>query len=237
MTDSNSDVPNFRTYEDGEPIPPVDPEDVKQVWKLIPPWRPGNDQQSACSPGANVTAVTRRSNMIGTLKIYKLLTPWQHGEELDDAVFRIAATFPIQTYKQWGYMMPGDEKFGFDPNAFVQRLIDETGIPHVWERIATKVPEGTRAFGFSSIAGPDVDPDKKARHEARQLLWMIWERCCFLAPLVKDNAETSATLFADLVMENIDLLRQVEDIFKKTEGGGRLEVLMELERKAQEWRP
>jgi len=34
--------------------------------------------------------------------------------------------------------MPGDEKFGFDPNAFVQRLIDETGIPHVWIPIPTK---------------------------------------------------------------------------------------------------
>lgn len=82
--------------------------------------------------------------MIGTLNIFKLLTPWQQGEELDDAVFRVAATFPLRELKHKNYMMPGDEYFGFDPNAFVQQLIDETGIPHVWEPAQTKVGEGGR---------------------------------------------------------------------------------------------
>jgi hypothetical protein len=55
------------------------------------------------------------------LTIYKLLTPWQHGEDLDDAVFRIAATFPLRELRSKRYMIPGDECFGFDPNAAVAR--------------------------------------------------------------------------------------------------------------------
>ena len=47
------------------------------------------------------------------------------------------------------YMIAGDEYFGFDPNAFVQRLIEETGISHVWEPVATKVLEGGRTFSYS----------------------------------------------------------------------------------------
>jgi hypothetical protein len=44
------------------------------------------------------------------------------------------------------YRIPGDERFGFDPNAFVQRLIEETGIQHVWEPVATKIAEGQRMY-------------------------------------------------------------------------------------------
>jgi hypothetical protein len=91
---ADTDIPKFKTYAEGEAIPPVDPEDIKRFWHVKPPWRPGNDVESACSPGADTTAVFWRWSMIDTLTIYKLLAPWQHGEELDDAVFRIAAVFP-----------------------------------------------------------------------------------------------------------------------------------------------
>lgn len=80
---------------------------------------------------------------------------------------------------------------------------------------------------------PNSDPDKHARHQARQLLWIIWERCCGLAPLVKDNIQATATLFADFVLDNMDLLRQVEEGFKNNEGSGGLPVLLELEQRAQ----
>ena len=136
---ADTDIPKFETYAEGEPIPPVDPEDIKRFWHVKPPWCSGNDVQSACSPGADVAAVFRRWGMIGTLTIHKLLTPWQHGEELDDAVFRIAATLPLHEVTDHSYMIPGDEHFGFDPNAFVQRLVEETGIAHEWEPVATKV--------------------------------------------------------------------------------------------------
>jgi hypothetical protein len=229
MADAN--IPYFKIYEDGEPIPPVDPEDVKRVWELIPPWRPGNDQHSACSPGADVSAVSLRSGMIETLERYTVLTPWQHGEELDDAVFRVAATFPLRQLAHKSYMIEGDERFGFDPNAFVQRLIDETGVTHVWEPIPIKIAEGGRAFVLLDMY-QGADPDKRARDMARHLLWMIWERCCGLAPLVvKENTGATARLFAEFVIENMDLL-QVEEGFKNNQAGGGL-PLQELEQRAQ----
>ena len=49
--------------------------------------------------------------MMDTLATYKLLGPWTHGDELDDAVFRIAATFPMQLHQHWNYQVPGDELF------------------------------------------------------------------------------------------------------------------------------
>jgi len=57
----------------------------------------------------------------------QLLAPWHHGEELDDAVFRVAATFPMRALRDGCYMIAGDELYGYDPNAFVQRLMEETG--------------------------------------------------------------------------------------------------------------
>ena len=139
-----ADSPKLKTYAEGEAIPSVDSEDIKRFWHVKPPWRSGNDVQSACSPAADTAAVFRRWTMIRM--IYELLTPWQHGDELDDAVFQVAATFPLRELKHRPYMIPGDEHFGFDPNAFVQRLIEETGISHVWEPVATKVAEAGGHF-------------------------------------------------------------------------------------------
>jgi hypothetical protein len=165
-------IPQPKTYAEGEPISPVDPEDIKSFWKLKPPWGPGNDVQSACSPGADTAAVYRRWCMIQTLITYKLLTPWQHGEELDDAVFRSAATFPLREHMQKNYMIPGDEMFGFDPNAFVERLIEETGISHVWDPAATRISEGGRAIVTTSVnyTGQTPNPERNAKYQARQLL-------------------------------------------------------------------
>jgi hypothetical protein len=73
-------------------------------------------------------------------------------------------------------MIPGDEHLGFDPNAFVQRLIEETGISHVWEPVRTKVAEGGRCFVTMRI--PTRDPNRgervpytehDAKHGARQI--------------------------------------------------------------------
>lgn len=107
MSNSDANVPKFKEYKEGEPIPAVDPEDVKRLWYLKPPWKTG-DQEAACSRGADVQVVLLRRQMIDTLNIFKLLTPWQHGEELDDAVFRIAAAFPLQYLGHKGYKIPGD---------------------------------------------------------------------------------------------------------------------------------
>jgi len=30
---ADTDIPKFKTYAEGEPIPPVDPEDIKRMWE------------------------------------------------------------------------------------------------------------------------------------------------------------------------------------------------------------
>lgn len=116
--------------------------------------------------------------MIGTTLGCKLLNPWQQGEELDDAVFQVAATFPPRQLGHKSYMMPGDELFGFDPNGLVQRLIKETGTPNVWEPIRTQIPEGGRGYlSFSaSCEGQVPNQEREAKRQARDLLWAIWSR-------------------------------------------------------------
>src|SRR6266446_1955033 len=114
---ASADIPNFKTYADGEPIPPVEPEDLTRRWSIKPPWT-AEALQAAWSHEADSSAVSRRDGMVRTLISYKLLEPWQHGEELDEAVFRIAAIFPIRELRPKSPMIPGDDYFGFDPNAF-----------------------------------------------------------------------------------------------------------------------
>ena len=239
---ADTDIPKVETYAEGEPIPPVDPEDVKRFWHVKPPWRPGNDVQSACSPGADTTAVFQRWAMIDTLTTYNLLTPWKHGEDLDDAVFRVAARLPLHAIAYKRYKIPGDELHGFDPNAFVQRLIEETGISHVWETVATKVSEGGRTFSYSFVGGAqERDPDAAAKHGARQILWEIWKRFSpSLDEVVSHNDKEQAThivatFFANFLLDNIDLVRQLEDAFRDMQHVPLDPILSELERKAQHW--
>jgi hypothetical protein len=88
------------------------------------------------------------------------------------------ATFPLRYLKHKSYMIAGDEHFGFDPNAFVQRLIEETGIPHVWEPVATKIAEGGRCFVTESVKfeGQVPNPEREAKRKARRVVWNMWKR-------------------------------------------------------------
>lgn len=114
----------------GGPIPTVNVGDLRGVWELMQETRAeflGNrepevgGQQSAigldigllaraCRPEANVLAVWARSALLGILVQQGLLASWQRGTHLDDAVFDVAAIFPI----------PGLDRF--DPEAFLQQL-------------------------------------------------------------------------------------------------------------------
>jgi hypothetical protein len=49
------------------------------------------------------------------------MAPWHHGEELDDVVFRVAATFPMEGMKR-GVIYSG---LPFDADAFIERLRSE----------------------------------------------------------------------------------------------------------------
>ena len=63
----------------GEPVPQVDPEDVKVVWEVGQESVKENPQgnvaigveifRRACKPGANVPAVTYRTGQIGILRL------------------------------------------------------------------------------------------------------------------------------------------------------------------------
>ena len=239
---ADTEIPEFKTYADGEPIPPVDPEDLRRRWNIKIPWT-REALEEAESHEADSSAVSRRDGMIRMLTDYssgQLLAPWHHGEKLHDAVFRIAATFPLHEVTHETYMIAGDEYFAFDPNAFVQRLIEETGISHVWKPVATKVPEGGRCINTGSLifAGQVPDPEREAKHHARELVWAVWKRFSpgldrVIADSDKEQAsEIVATFFADFLLDNMELVSQVEAGFRAGTGG-ELDALMELERRAQ----
>lgn len=126
---------DFSALMAGEPIPTVNAADLRGVWELMDKARAeflGNREPElatqqpaigfdvavlagACGPGANVVAAWARSALLGMLVHQGLLTSWQRGTQLDDAVFDVAATFPI----------PGVDRF--DPDALLQQLSNRRG--------------------------------------------------------------------------------------------------------------
>ena len=65
-----------------------------------------------CTPGANLAAVWLRHSRLRLLIRQGLLAHWLHGTELDDAVYRVAANFPMHGVD-------------FDPEMFLQKLREE----------------------------------------------------------------------------------------------------------------
>ena len=113
--------------EQGAPIPPVDPIDVRRVQELYEqfaqlrdPGMEGNTaidaslMASVCSPGADMGAVWVRNALLGVMLQQGVLADWQRGTGLDDAVYRVAATIPLNGLQ-------------LDPRAFIQRLREEVG--------------------------------------------------------------------------------------------------------------
>ena len=87
------------------PIPVVDPADLRSVWEM---WRefqarrpgeavgfPVEMYKRACSPEANVGAVWFRVSLIAMLDKLGMLGPWTHEGVVADAVFEVAASFPV----------------------------------------------------------------------------------------------------------------------------------------------
>jgi hypothetical protein len=62
-----------------------------------------------CSPGANLPAVWLRYTRLRLLTRQGVLAEWQHSTVLDNAVYRVAATIPI-------------DGFQLDQEAFIRRL-------------------------------------------------------------------------------------------------------------------
>ena len=118
----------------GDSVPVVDSSDLKAAWGVYhdlkeshPEGRVGVSTsviEHACSPGADIRAVTYRSGMLGLLLIVpgELLGPWQQGETLSEIVFKVAARIPMESLET-GAQRQG---FPFDVDAFLQELRDGT---------------------------------------------------------------------------------------------------------------
>jgi hypothetical protein len=178
--------------------------------------------------GANVGAVVSRRHMIDIFVRRKLLGPWTHDEQLDGAVFRLAATFPVHEEQFTNYMIPGDELYPFDPNAFLEKLVEETGIAHTWEPVRTKVEEGGRRFVMTSAvpAGAVPNPERKARHKTRQLLWLIWSRFAGVERMVRPEevrAHSSSIAFENFLIANTDIIERLLREYREGRGGAGME--------------
>lgn len=128
MSESEQFGAFMQGVEDGAPIPPVDPIDLMHLQRLYEQLEEhrraaGKERRGAigigliaraCTPGADVGAVWVRSTLLGVMLQQGVLADWQRGAGLDDAVYRVAATMPLNGFQ-------------LDPNAFVRRLREEVG--------------------------------------------------------------------------------------------------------------
>jgi len=115
----------------GHEVAAVNPDDLRNVWRLFrdvqahtPAGQSGSIDggmyKSVCSPEANVMAVWYRASMLGMLQMLpeSPLTPWTHDGKLDDAVFQVAATFPMKKMDV-GVVQQGPP---FDVQEFVKQI-------------------------------------------------------------------------------------------------------------------
>jgi hypothetical protein len=113
-------------------ILPVEPSDLKQVWKMTEEIREHSDPNvhvaidvrgyaDVCSPGANMMAIWYRASMLGLIAEQTGLFAPELPEEARDVVFDVAAKFPIK------FMRPGVVHDGLpvDVEAFVKQVEDE----------------------------------------------------------------------------------------------------------------
>jgi hypothetical protein len=108
-------------------VPAVKPDDLKNVWRLFGDMKARNAgaagdgvYKSFCSPGADALSVWNRTSMLAlTIKMRPdLLAPWIRDGQPDDAVFEVAATFPMEKMRT-GIVREG---LPFDVEEFVKRI-------------------------------------------------------------------------------------------------------------------
>jgi hypothetical protein len=111
----------------GQPVPQVDPLDIKAVWQIgkeTMESHPGQNVgigveffERACKPGANIPAVTYRAGMIAMFQRVapELLDPLLQDKL--DAVFQATAEIPME------WIGAGVRSgFPFDPDDFLRRV-------------------------------------------------------------------------------------------------------------------
>jgi hypothetical protein len=108
--------------EQGASVPPVSADDLKLLHNVCierTKRYSGKDgvitldvMARSCNPDANLAAVWLRHSRLRLLVRQGLLAEWQHGTDLDDAVYRVAATIPMNG-------------IDLDPETFIRVLRDE----------------------------------------------------------------------------------------------------------------
>ena len=94
--------------EPGEPVPEVDAEDVKAVWKIqsdLQARHPGEQVatgmgllQAACKPGANIEAISYRASQLFLMSFYapEHLEKMTANGQPSDSVFSAVAKMPME---------------------------------------------------------------------------------------------------------------------------------------------
>ena len=96
----------IKAAEQGAEIPSVEDQDLKSLHELSVERAKrycGKDgvislemTARACNANANLPAVWLRHTQLRSLYREGLLADWQHGTNLEDAVFQVAATIPMR---------------------------------------------------------------------------------------------------------------------------------------------
>jgi hypothetical protein len=110
--DDFNDTPENRVPafggEPGEPVPEVDPDDLKTIWEMgrdLQARYPGQQVatgigifEHACKPRANIEATHYRASLLSLMTLFasEQLTRFTEDGQLDDAVFRAAAKVPME---------------------------------------------------------------------------------------------------------------------------------------------
>jgi hypothetical protein len=117
----------------GEPVPEVDPQDMKAVWTLARNTKarfPGENVgvagwERSLKPGADAEAVRHRISLLGMvvrhaneLELQEVLAPFLNDGEPSDAMFRAMAEVPMEGVQE-GEIYHG---FPFDFSEFLVRL-------------------------------------------------------------------------------------------------------------------
>ena len=115
------------------PVPTVNVADFKSVWAIYqdiesrhPRGTVGIDNrviEHACSPGADIRAVTYRCGMLQILEMLRgdPLATWKQSGQFQEAVFRVAARIPM-TWMGEGL----SHSLPFDVDAFFEEVRKES---------------------------------------------------------------------------------------------------------------
>jgi hypothetical protein len=123
----------WRVGHPGEPVPSVNVADFKSVWAIyediesrLPRGTFGIDSsviERACSPGADVRAISYRCSMLQILEMLRadLLASWKQSGQFQEAVFRVVARIPMNWIGEGlSHSLP------FDVDAFFEEVRNES---------------------------------------------------------------------------------------------------------------